>query len=308
MGEELVLTYRFGTSTSGFAGRVAELLPDVRMVPWPEPGEVLLTVDTAWKGGGDGGLPDAVRWVHVLGTGVSGFPFEILEGRTMTCSRGATAVPIAEWVLAVILSFEKQLPDTYISSPPERWHAAKLGLVAGKTLGLVGIGAIGTEVARRALAFDMRVVALRRSDRPLPLAGVAAARSLDEVLRGADHVVIAAPATPETRHLIDAAAFDAMQDGVHLVNVARGTIIDQDALLAALDAGRVARATLDVVDPEPLPAGHPLYTHPRVRLTPHISWSAPVATARMLEIFVDNVRRYRTGEPLEGLVDVAAGY
>ena len=208
----------------------------------------------------------------------------------------------------MILAYEKQLPESYLTEPPPRWNTAQLGLVAGKTLGLVGVGAIGTEVARRALAFDLRVVAHRRSSRPLPLAGITAAASLHDVLAGADHVVVAAPATPETYHLIDDAAFAAIKDGVHLVNIARGTLVDQDALLAALDRGKVARATLDVVDPEPLPAGHPLYSHPGVRITPHISWSAPITMTRTFEIFLDNLRRYRAGEPLEGLVDVEAGY
>jgi phosphoglycerate dehydrogenase-like enzyme len=138
--------------------------------------------------------------------------------------------------------------------------------------------------------------------------GVVAAGSIAEVVRDADHVAIAAPATPETYHLIDADVLGAMKDGVHIVNIARGTLIDQDALITALDSGKVARASLDVVDPEPLPAGHPLYTHPKVRLTPHISWSSPITMPRTMEIFLENLQRFRNGEPLEGLVDVDAGY
>ncbi|HLW18439.1 MAG TPA: NAD(P)-dependent oxidoreductase, partial [Actinomycetota bacterium] len=99
-----------------------------------------------------------------------------------------------------------------------------------------------------------------------------------------------------------------IKQGVTLTNISRGTIVDQDALLAALDDGTVARANLDVVDPEPLPAGHPLYTHPKVRLTPHISWSSPDTMKRTIELFADNLKRYDKGEPLEGLVDLAAGY
>jgi phosphoglycerate dehydrogenase-like enzyme len=253
-------------------------------------------------------VPDEVEWVHIMGAGVGGFPFELLKGRPLTCSKGASSVPIAEWVLAVMLAFEKRVPESWIHEPPEVWSRAILGSLAGKTLALVGIGAIGSEIAKRALAFDMRVMALRRSSRPLGVAGVAAASSLDEVLRDADHVAIAAPATPETHHLIDARAFAQMKDGVHIINIARGSLIDQDALIAAADSGKVARASLDVVDPEPLPAGHPLYTHPKVRVTPHISWSSPITMPRTMEIFVENLRRFRSGEPLEGLVDVEAGY
>jgi phosphoglycerate dehydrogenase-like enzyme len=287
--------------------RLAELVPDATIVAWPEPGQVLLTFDYPWRGG-DQYLPDEVEWVHIMGAGVGGFPFELLKGRPLTCSKGASSVPIAEWVLAVMLAFEKQVAESWIHEPPEIWSRAQLGSLAGKTLGLVGIGAIGTEIARRALAFDMRVVALRRSSRPLPLPGVVGAESLGEVLRDADHVAIAAPATPETRHIIDARAFAQMKDGVHIVNIARGTLIDQDALIAAVDSGKVARASLDVVDPEPLPAGHPLYTHPKVYVTPHISWSSPITMPRTMEIFIENLQRFRAGAPLEGLVDVDAGY
>jgi phosphoglycerate dehydrogenase-like enzyme len=306
VGDGLVITHRVG-ATSGMAQRLVTLGVDATIVAWPEPGQVLLTFDYPWREG-ERHLPDEVEWVHILGAGVGGFPFELLRGRPLTCSRGASAVPIAEWVLAVVLAFEKQVPESWLHESPEAWNRASLGEVAGKTLALIGVGAIGTEVARRALAFDMRVVALRRSPRPLPFDGMRAAASLHEAVRDADHVVIAAPATPETRHLIDKDALAQMKDGVHLVNIARGSLVDQDALLEALDSGKAARASLDVVDPEPLPAGHPLYTHPKVRLTPHISWSSPVTMPRTMEIFLDNLRRFRTGEPLQGLVDVDAGY
>jgi phosphoglycerate dehydrogenase-like enzyme len=131
---------------------------------------------------------------------------------------------------------------------------------------------------------------------------------LHEMLSASDHVVIAAPATPATRHLVDAAAFSAMREGVHLVNIARGSIVDQEALVDALDTGKVALATLDVVDPEPLPAGHVLYSHPKVRLSPHVSWSGPGTAPMTLQLFVDNLQRYAAGEPLTDVVDVAEGY
>jgi phosphoglycerate dehydrogenase-like enzyme len=307
VGEPLVIVHRFGRVASGMADRLAVLVPDATIVPWPGPGEVLLTFDGAWKDE-ERVLPDEVRWVHVLGAGVGGFPFEVLDGRPITCSKGASSVPIAEWVLAVMLAFEKRLPESFITEPPTAWSSANLGLLAGKTLGLIGVGAIGTEIARRAQAFDMRVVGLRRSTRPFSLPGIETAASLADVVRDADHVAVAAPSTPQTYHLIDADAFAAMKDGVHLVNIARGVLVDQEALVTALDSGKVARASLDVVDPEPLPAGHPLYTHPQVRLSPHISWSGPVTMPRTTQIFLDNLKRYRNGEPLEGLVDVQAGY
>jgi phosphoglycerate dehydrogenase-like enzyme len=251
--------------------------------------------------------PD-VRWIHVLGAGVDGFPLDAVGDRTLTSSRGAAAPAIAEFVLAGMLAFEKQLPERWITAPPEQWNAARLGSLRGKTVGILGLGAIGTEVARLSLAFGAQTIALRRTGPRSDVAGVEVSDRLPDVLARADHLVVTLPATKETYHLLGKAAFADMKPGVDLTNVSRGTIIDQDALLAALDDGAVGRANLDVVDPEPLPAGHPLYSHPRVRLTPHISWSSPDTMKRTIELFADNLKRYEKGEPLHGLVDLAAGY
>jgi phosphoglycerate dehydrogenase-like enzyme len=154
----------------------------------------------------------------------------------------------------------------------------------------------------------MRVVALRRTPTAPPVGDVEVVASLGELMAQSDHVIVAAPATPQTHHLINASALAAAKPGGHLINVARGTLVDQDAVLAALDRGELAMASLDVVDPEPLPPGHPLYTHPRVRLSPHVSWSSPDTGPRTIEMFVDNHRRYRAGEPLHGVVDTSVGY
>jgi phosphoglycerate dehydrogenase-like enzyme len=252
-------------------------------------------------------LVPSIAWTHVLGAGVDGFPFDALGDRPLTCSRGAAAVAIAEWVMAVMLAQEKSLPESWIDAPAP-WNSASLGTLAGRKVGLVGIGAIGTEIARRALAFDARVVAFRRTPAPTGLAGVEVAADLSNLLAQADHLVLAAPATEETHHLMDAAAFGSLKPGAHLINVARGSLVDQEALRDALDDGRVGRASLDTVEPEPLPAGHWLYTHPSVRLSPHISWSAPGTMARTVSLFAENLARFRSGSDLDGLVDPVAGY
>jgi len=277
-----------------------DLPPDVR-------GEALLTF-TWGRPNMKQVLDRGVRWVHTFGTGIDGFPLETLGDRLLTCARGSSAVPMAEWTLAMLLAFEKQLPATWVREAPERWNWARLGGLSGRTLAIVGLGGIGVAIAERALAFGMRVRAIRRSDRPSPLPGVEMAADLADLLDGADHVVLVAPSTPETRHLIDADAFARMKPGVHLVNIARGALIDQEALRRALDDERVARASLDVADPEPLPAGHWLYTHPRVFLSPHVSWSMPGAFDLLLRSFADNLRRFLAGDPLEGVVDLEAGY
>jgi phosphoglycerate dehydrogenase-like enzyme len=276
--------------------------------PAPSPrAEIVVTV-TPDPAELEAALTSGVRWVHVLGAGVDGFPLEMIGGRTLTCSRGASAPAIAEWVLATMLAFEKRLPESWIKSPPARWNNAELGSLGGATLGLVGFGSIGIEIARRALPFDMRVVAARRTAAPSTVEGVEVLSDLRQVLSISDHLVVAAPSTARTRHLIDWDAFAVMKSGVHLVNIARGSLVDQDALRQALDRGPVAMASLDVVEPEPLPSGHWLYDHPRVRLSPHISWSAPDSQRQTLRLFVDELERYRSGQPLHGLVDVGRGY
>jgi phosphoglycerate dehydrogenase-like enzyme len=297
------------------AKRIVDAVPGTRVVDVPADGslpdevggEVLLTLPWGTPNLGDV-VARGVRWVHSLSTGIDRFPIDALPGDvTLTCSRGASAVPIAEFVLATMLAFEKQLPDVWVDDPPEHWAIAELGGLDGRTLGLIGAGGIATEVARRALAFDMRVCFVRRTDAPAPLAGMQRC-GLPEVLAAADHLVVAAPSTPATWQLLGAQALARVKPGIHLINVSRGRLIDQAALLEALDDGRVARATLDVADPEPLPSGHPLYGHPRVRLSPHVSWSAPGALGRLLDRFVDNLRSYTGGEPLAGVVDRVAGY
>ena len=270
-------------------------------------GDVLLT--QAWGSPNLAEVMDrGVRWVHAYGTGVDAFPFDALGDRPLTCSRGASAISISEWVLATMLAFEKQLPDAWIHEPPKRWSARGLGGLYGRTLGLVGIGGIGQAVAWRALPFGMRVLAYRRRDAPSPVPGVEIVREIDALLAESDHLVLAAPVTAETRHVLDRKRFERIKRGAHLVNVARGELLDQTALREALDEGRVAAASLDCVHPEPLPAGHWLYTHPAVRLSPHISWSGPGALDRLLDPFLENLRRWQAGEPLDLLVDPDRGY
>jgi len=250
-----------------------------------------------------------IRWMHIPGTGVDTWPREVLAARTVTCSRGVSAIPIAEYVLAAMLAFEKDIPRIFLSEVPEHWNIhVGMGELAGKTVGLVGIGGIGESVATRAQAFGCPVRALRRRPDQGAPPGVELATDLPDLLATADHLVIAAPATSATHHLLDDAAFAVMKPGVHIVNIARGVLIDQDALRRALDDGRVGGATLDTVDPEPLPEGHWLYSHPKVRVTAHVSWGSPNTFTRMMQAFADNLARYVADEPLYGVVDPDEGY
>jgi phosphoglycerate dehydrogenase-like enzyme len=252
-------------------------------------------------------LAPRVDWVHVLGTGIDWLPPEAFEANTLTCARGGSAIAISEFVLAAMLCFEKQLPELW-SRPGELvFGPADLGGLYGRHLGLVGLGGIGTEVAIRALAFGMSISAVRRHPEARPVEGVEIT-TLEGVLNGADHLVLAAPATGLTRHLIGPSNLSLLKPGVHIVNIARGKLIDQDALRVALDEGRVGGATLDVCEPEPLPPGHWLYTHPKVRLTGHISWSSPQGLEPLIVTLLDNLARYQKGRPLIGVVDPTERY
>jgi phosphoglycerate dehydrogenase-like enzyme len=178
--------------------------------------------------------------------------------------------------------------------------------VAGTTLGIIGFGSIAEALAPRAQALGMTVIATRRTEAPFAVPGVTRVDT-DTLFATADHVVLAAPLTPETRHLVDTRRLALAKPGQHLINIARGGLIDDAALLASLDRGHIT-ATLDVTEPEPLPAGHPFYTHPRVRLSPHTSVATPGTRAALAQRFSENLDRYRAGLALANIVDLSRGY
>jgi phosphoglycerate dehydrogenase-like enzyme len=283
--------------------------------PWETgPAEVLIGFAAALRDADDAARsrpadwPGRLHWLHLRTTGIDEFPCWIMDVPILTVTRGAPAVAIAEFVLAAMLGVAKRMPELWIHDAAQ-WQPRALGTLEGATLGLVGFGHVGRAIAARALAFGMRVLGARRSAEPSPIEQVQLA-PLATVLGEADHLVIAAPLTPATHGLIGAAAFARMKPGVHIVNVARGAIIDHAALCDALDSGRVGMATLDVTDPEPLPPGHALYTHARVRLSPHVSYSAPGNAARGAEAFLGNLRCYLDQRPeaMQGHVDRETRY
>jgi len=254
-------------------------------------------------------LARGARWVHTLGTGVDGFPFDALSGQVLSCARGISALPIGEWVFAQMLAHAKGLPHVWLREAPQRLHhEPRIGSLRGATVAILGMGGIGTEVARLCLGIDMLVIGVRRSAAAAPLPGVRIAGDLAEAAGDADHLVLAAPYTPATHHVLGAGVFARAKPGVHVVNVSRGPMLDQQALRKALDDDIVSLASLDVTDPEPLPAGHWMYDHPRVHLTPHVSWVGPGAFVEVLSTFADNYLRWTAGEPLQGVVDIAEGY
>ena len=250
------------------------------------------------------GWPGRVRFVQIASAGLDGYPAWLFDAPQVANAAGTAAGPIAEFVLAAMLAHEKRIPGSAVHDgepwpQPDTVMQNPLGSLDGKTLGLIGIGQIGGRIATLARAFGMRVVARRRSDGPAP-EGIEIV-PFETLLARADHIAIAAPLTPETAGLFDAAAFARARHGVHLVNIARGGIVDTDALVEALRSGKVAAASLDVTEPEPLPAGHPLWGLPGVRITPHIAWSSAGTPARIFKLFADNIGRIGAGQPPENL-------
>lgn len=262
--------------------------------------EILLAAPTKhWRGQPrPGNWPGRTRWIQLPSTGIDGYPDWLFDVPCVTTAPSLHAQAIAEFVLTSLLAFAKHMPQAWVSSA-DAAQPRPMGTLRGQTLALAGIGAIGSEVARLALAFGMRVLALRRTAAPLR---DDLARHVDVVTdrlalaAAADHLVLALPATPQTHHLVDADFLAACRPGIHIVNVARGELIDQSALLRSLDNATVARASLDVTSPEPLPQAHPFYTHPRVLLTPHVAWQSPGGLDRLLAFFVDQLARYTTGQ------------
>jgi len=248
------------------------------------------------------GWPGRVRFVQLASSGIDGYPAWLLAAPVVATAAGTGAVPIAEFVLAAMLNHAKRLPQLYAQDggpvvTQADLLAAPLAGLEGKTLGLVGVGHIGSRVAALAAAFGMKVIAHRHSDVPSPSPHITIA-PLAAVLARADHIVLAAPLTATTAGMLGAAAFAQAKPGVHIVNIARGGLIDQTALAAALRSGQVGGATLDVTDPEPLPAGHPLWSAPNLKITPHVAWSSADTPRRIFALFADNISRLAAGTAL----------
>jgi phosphoglycerate dehydrogenase-like enzyme len=251
--------------------------------------------------------PGNLKWVYSASVGVDFYPRWLLDAPLVTCGRGVASEEIADYVIAAIYLQTKDL-ETVRARGPGAWKQAPLGRVAGTTLGIVGLGAIGSAVARRALAARMEVTAARRRSLPSPVRGVRLLDSVAAVVGSADHILLALPATDATRSVIDAAILARAKPGAHLINVARGSVLDQQALLDALDAGALGFATLDVTEPEPLPAGHPLWTHPRVRLTPHVAANYTVVRHALFDKIAADIDAYLRGEIPSDVVDATTGY
>ena len=266
-----------------------------------------------------------LTWVHSATSGVERALTPAARSRDVlvTNARGVFSRPIAEHVLLMILAVSRHLPELLELQRERTWQPLEGRELRELTIGIVGYGSLGRSVASLASAFGARVIALRRHpDAVAPTSAddedgfpfeprverVVGPDGLLDLLAESDIVVLAAPLTPETDGMIDEAAVAAMQRDAWLINVARGRLVDDTALIRALRDNRIGGAALDTFRDEPLPPGSPYWELPNVILTPHTAWSSARVLDRSIDLFCDNLVRFSRGEPLRNVVDPAAGY
>lgn len=270
-----------------------------------------------WFGAGPERLGEfdhpGIDWIQLPAAGVESWlsPGVLREDVTVTSATRTYAETVAEHALALMLAGSRQLRT---HARADRWQQPpeSIRTLFGATVGIIGAGGIGRALIRLLEPFGVRVLAVNHSGRTVP--GAARTTPADDLeglhalLADSDHVVLAAPATGSTAHLIDGATLDRMRSDAWLINVARGSLVDTEALVAALAEEHVGGAALDVTEPEPLPDGHPLFSEPRALITSHCANPVSLLVPALAERVRENVGRYVAGEPLEGVIDSAAGY
>jgi phosphoglycerate dehydrogenase-like enzyme len=253
-----------------------------------------------------------VRWVHSSAAGVDRLlsPTLLRSGVVLTNSRGVFSPALAEFTMGAILFFAKDFARMRRAQASRRWDPFEVEVLSRKTLGVLGYGDIGRAAGRLARAAGMSVVAHRRRPEPVPDDPAAAEVLADklDVVRRADYLLVAAPLTDETRHLVGPRELSAMKPSAVLINVGRGALVDEPALVDALSHKRIRGAALDVFEKEPLPEDHPLYGMDHVLLAPHCADRTATWLDEAMACFLDNVRRYQRGEELKNLVDLRRGY
>ncbi|MGH6861005.1 MAG: NAD(P)-dependent oxidoreductase [Phyllobacterium sp.] len=277
----------------------------------PQHADVLFTFFKGWAEAPKErpvGWPYNLKWIQIASAGIDAFPGWVFEVPVVTTGRGISAEAISEYVVAAIFAHEKQLFDSLLVHSAEAWVKRTLGLVSGKSVGLYGFGAIGKRTADKLSALGVHVSAVRRGEPDQETENVKFFSSLEAMVAGIDHLVLAVPLTLQTRQSVNSTIFAASKPGLHVINICRGEVLDDAALLEAMDNGQVSAATLDVTAPEPLPANHAFYTHPNIRLTPHISWSSEDNASRIAEKLHGNLDRFVKGEPLLDVVVAGRGY
>ena len=258
------------------------------------------------------GSATELRWIQSASAGVDKLLFPELAAShvVLTNARGVYDDAIAEYVLGLMLAFAKGLGGVFERQTRREWQHRETERLERKRVLVVGIGPIGRAIARNCAALRMSVRGVARTARPGDdvFVEIVGAERLADAVRSADYVIDALPATDETHHLFDHAVFEAMQPWARFVNVGRGSTVDQQALLRALETGAIAGAALDVFEDEPLPEDDPLWATPNVIVSPHMAGDAAGWREGVVELFVRNLERYLTGRPLLNVVDKTRGY
>jgi phosphoglycerate dehydrogenase-like enzyme len=286
-------------ATATSADDLSKVLPDA---------EVLICFELSAR---EAASARCLRWIQVTSAGVERIlpAREQLSQVLVTNARGIHSELMADHVLAAMVMLQWDFPRILRDQRERRWRREPKAALAGKTLGVVGAGAIGAEIGRRASHFGMRVLGIRRSGEPLPdFEAVVRPDRLLEVLAQSDFVCVTVPATDATSRLIGPEQFRAMKAGAFFINIARGSVVDEAELIRALRDGSLAGAALDVYEKEPPEDDNPLWDMPNVIMTPHISGMLDTNEERLVSIFADNLVRYRSGAPLRNMVDLARGY
>jgi phosphoglycerate dehydrogenase-like enzyme len=256
-----------------------------------------------------------LRWIQSFSAGMDKFLFpEIVEREevVITNMAGKYALQGAEHAWALLLALARGIPLAVRNQDQHRWQGGSVVALTGATLGIVGMGGFGMEMVKRARGYDMTILALDavRTEAPEGVAELKPSTrdNLHELLRRADAVLLACPLTPETYHLIGAEELAMMKPSAYLVNVTRGGIVDEAALIAALEQGQIAGAALDVVEHEPLPADSPLWDAPNLILTSHRAGASQHRHSDINRFFQENLQRYLQGSPLQNVIDKRRGF
>jgi phosphoglycerate dehydrogenase-like enzyme len=311
-----------GDPDAFYLKRLRDLPPDVRVIASADPAELAKSApeaDAILNGDfKDPTLFKAVfplatkaRWTHTLSAGVEHVltPSIIASPIPMTNGRGVFRRPLGEWAVSAMLHFQYGHRRLIRQQEQGVWEAFDIEELHGTTVGIVGYGGLGSAAAERAKAFGCKIAALRRKPVADPLVDITYTReTLNEMMAACDFIVCSAPSTPETRGLIGAPQIAAMKPSAVVINIGRGPVIDEKALIAALEQGKIRGAALDVFEVEPLPAGHPFYALKNVLLSPHSADHTPGWQHRAVDFFLENFARFYKGEPLENVVDKHAGY
>jgi phosphoglycerate dehydrogenase-like enzyme len=251
-----------------------------------------------------------LRWVQALTAGVEGWLARGLPpGLTLTCARGTHRVQMPENILGALFHLTKPYAAAVRDQEARRWTRRVSEPLAGKTLGILGLGAIGQEVARKAAALELTVIGTRREPAPVPhVARVLPPGGTGDVLGAADFVLLLLPVTPATRDLMDAGRLAQMRPTAWLLNFGRGELVVDQDLVDAVRRGVIAGAVLDVFRTEPLPADHPFWATPGITVLPHLGGLHPTRDEQVAALFVENLRRFLDGAPLRHVVDPVRGY